>query len=453
LGGIAGIAEPGMDIEVNNMLDKISHRGPDYRKVIEYDEATLGAVWTKAQENQMYNLEQRQSVMDRVSGGHIAFAQIRKNKLELIRDQLGVAPLYYGYNENEALCFASEVKALLEITNDIHIMPPGHRFDGKIMRPYYRLKHKNLLNKRSEQIAKELKERLDVAVASFVEEFDKIGSWLSGGLDSSALTALARPYVKKLYTFSAGFSGAPDLKHAKEVAEYLGSDHHEAIIDMDDVLSALPEVIYHLESFDALLVRSSINNYIVAQLASEYVQVVISGEGGDELFGGYAYLKSLGLSILPEELIDITNRLHNTALQRVDRSSSAHGTMAHVAFLDPKVVNYALRIPARYKIFNGIEKWILRKAMENDYTLPKNILNRTKSKFWKGSGMNDLLEQYAEKQISNNEFLRERELENGWKLNTKEELLYYRIFQKYFKRVKDLSWMGRTKGAPKIHAY
>jgi asparagine synthase (glutamine-hydrolysing) len=453
LGGIAGIAEPGMVVDVNNMLDKIEHRGPDDRKVVEHDEATLGAVWTKTQEDQMSNLEQSHSVMDCVSGGHIACAQIRKNKLELIRDQLGVAPLYYGYNENGALCFASEVKALLKATNDIHIMPPGHRFDGTVMKPYYRLKQKSLLNKRSEQIAEELKERLDNTVASFVEEFDKIGSWLSGGLDSSALTALARPHVKKLYTFSAGFSGAPDLKYAKKVAEYLGSDHHEVIINMDDVLSALPEIIYHLESFDALLVRSSINNYIVAQLASEYVKVVISGEGGDELFGGYAYLKSLSLSMLPEELIDITNRLHNTALQRVDRSASAHGTMAYVAFLDPKVVNYALRIPARYKIFNGVEKWILRKAMEHNYILPKNILNRTKSKFWKGSGMNDLLEQYAEKQISNNEFRRDRELRNGWRLNTKEELLYYRIFQKYFKRVKDLSWMGRTKGAPRIHAY
>lgn len=442
-----------MTIEVNKMLDKIKHRGPDNRKVIEHDRATLGAVWTKAQEGQMPDLEQTQSVMDCVSGGHIACAQIRKNKLELIRDQLGVAPLYYGYNVNGALCFASEVKALIEITNDIHIMPPGHRFDGKVMKPYYRLKQKRLLNKRSEQIAKELRNRLDNAVANFVEEFDKIGSWLSGGLDSSALTALAHPYAKKLYTFSAGFSGAPDLKNAKKVAEYLGTDHHEAIIDMDDVLSALPEVIYHLESFDALLVRSSINNFIVAQLASEFVQAVISGEGGDELFGGYSYLKSIGLPMLPEELIDITNRLHNTALQRVDRSASAHGTMAHVAFLDPKVVNYAIRIPARYKIFNGTEKWILRKAMERDYALPKTILNRTKSKFWKGSGMNDLLEQYAEKRISNDEFRRERELKNGWRLNTKEELLYYRIFHKYFKRVKDLSWMGRTKGAPKIHAY
>jgi asparagine synthase (glutamine-hydrolysing) len=391
MSGIAGIAESGMVGEVNHMLDKIEHRGPDGREILNLDGTTLGVVWTEAQERRMPDFEEQQSVMDCVSGGHIACAQVRNGKLELIRDQLGVAPLYFGHDENKNLCFASEVKALLGLTNDVHIIPPGHRYDGLKMTPYYRIRKSKSINKKAEHIAKELRKRLNDSLANFTEDFDEIGSWLSGGLDSSTLTALARAHVSKLYTFAAGFPKAPDIENAKKVAEFIGSDHHEVIINFNDILSILPEVIYHLESFDALLVRSSITNYLVAQTASKYVSAVISGEGGDELFAGYDYLKSVNPSMLPEELIDITLRLHNTALQRVDRSASAHGTMAHVAFLDPTVVNYALRIPVRFKLFNGTEKWILRKAMERTKALPKKILNRKKSKFWKGTGLKDIL--------------------------------------------------------------
>ena len=164
------------------------------------------------------------------------------------------------------------------------------------------------------------------------------------------------------------------------------------------MLAVLPEVIYHLESFDALLVRSSITNYLVAQAASDYVPAVFSGEGGDELFAGYEYLKSLEPEVLPDELIDITGRLHNTALQRVDRCAAAHGTLAHVAFLDPDVAAYALQIPIEYKLRDGIEKWILRRAM--DGALPERVLNRTKAKFWAGAGVGDLLARYADAEIT-----------------------------------------------------
>ena len=448
MSGIAGIAESGMRNEVNQMLNIIDHRGPDGREILTTAGVTLGAVWAKTQKENVLKSEEQPAVMDCVAGGHVARAQVRNGKLELIRDQLGIAPLYYGQNENGSLCFASEVKALLEMTNDVHAIPPGHRYDGNNMRPHFPVREKSLITKGADEIAIGLKERLDDAVANFVKDYDEIGSWLSGGLDSSALTALACPYVDTIHTFAAGFPDAPDLENARSVADHIGSIHHEVILTFDDVLSVLPEVIYYLESFDALLVRSSITNYLVAQAASEYVPVVISGEGGDELFAGYAYLKSLDPTLLRDELIDITHQLHNTALQRVDRSASAHGTMVHLAFLDPKVVNYAFRIPSKFKLFNGIEKWILRKAMRKGNMLPKKVLNRKKSKFWKGTGLTDKLEKYAEERISNNEFRRERKLTNGWRLNTKEELMYYRIFRKYFRNLTNLSWMGRTKRAP-----
>ena len=147
--------------------------------------------------------------------------------------------------------------------------------------------------------------------------------------------------------------------------------------------------------------------------------------------------------------MDIVRRLHNTALQRVDRTASAHGLVAYVPFLDPDVVQHALHIPSRLKLRQeegATEKWILRRAL--DALLPSEVLWRRKAKFWQGAGVGDLLAQYAEKQITDDQFVRERTLPNGWVLNTKEELVYYRLFQDQFGEVADLSWMGRTKGSP-----
>jgi asparagine synthase (glutamine-hydrolysing) len=233
------------------------------------------------------------------------------------------------------------------------------------------------------------------------------------------------------------------------VADFLSTEHHEVIITLDKLVGALPEVIYHLESFDALLVRSSVTNYLVAKRAVDYVGSAFSGEGADELFGGYAYLKQLQPDQLHDELLDITQRLHNTALQRVDRSAGAHGLVIYVPFLDSDVVEYAMRIPAHLKLWRNdqvVEKWVLRQALAD--TLPDEVLWRRKAKFWQGAGVGDLLVRYAEEQIADNEFQRERTLLNGWVLNTKEELMYYRIFREHFGELDDLSWMGRTKGAP-----
>jgi asparagine synthase (glutamine-hydrolysing) len=177
---------------------------------------------------------------------------------------------------------------------------------------------------------------------------------------------------------------------------------------------------------------------------------LFSGEGADELFAGYAYLQQLEPGTLSSELVDITGWLHNTALQRVDRSASAYGLIAHVPFLDPEVVEYALRIPAQLKLRrNGavVEKWILRRASVD--ILPDQVLWRRKAKFWQGAGVGDLLAQYAEEQISEGECGRERILPNDWQLNSKEELLYYRIFRQHFGQLENLAWIGWTKGAPR----
>jgi len=442
---IAGITKTNKTDLVEEMLKKMTHRGWAWHEIIEGKTTTIGSNGIKIQENALRELKNHGLARDGFGEGRFAQAQASSSGIVLKRDRIGAAPLYYGWTNDGDLCFASEVKGLLVATNDIHELLPGTIFDGEKTATYFKLEVKTPINNSPQEIAAELRKRLDSAVQQYIGN-GKNGSWLSGGIDSSALAALARKHVDKLYTFSAGLKGAPDLEFARIVATHIKSDHHELMVDFNMILKTLPEVIYHLESFDALLVRSSILNYLVAREASIFVPEVYSGEGGDELFAGYDYLKSLHPSQLPEELIDIIGRLHNTALQRVDRCASAHGTVAHVAFLDPSVVDYVLQIPIEYKIRNGLEKWILRRSVSD--LLPASILDRPKAKFWQGGGFLELLSNFAEDKVSDKDFDSERVLPNGWKLNTKEELLYYRIFKEHFGETTDLSWMGRTKGAP-----
>lgn len=437
MSAIAGIDVPCKVQEVQYMLDKMAHRGPAGQTITQNNGATIGISWTQHEEESDDCLIAEYLVLDSASG--------EISPLVLRRDPLGTSPIYYGWTSDNMLCFASEVKALLPLTREVFAVPPGHTFDGFDVQAYFELKYASHLNDSPEIITRELQIKLRQAVEKHIGD-GNIGAWLSGGLDSSAMAALARLFIPNLHTFAAGIAGSPDLEFARVMADHIHSQHHEVIVDLEQLLAALPKVIYYLESFDALLVRSSITNYLVARLAAEFVPAVYSGEGGDELFAGYEYLKTLDIERLPNELLDITRRLHNTALQRVDRSAAAHGINAYVPFLETEVVEYALSIPAAYKLHDGVEKWILREAVAP--LLPPQIAKRPKAKFWEGAGVQDLLARYAEERISNYDFTCERVLPNGWRLNSKEELLYYRIFRQYFGEFDDLSWMGRTKGAP-----
>ncbi len=445
MAGIAGIASANKNELVSQMLNKMNHRGSAWQEIVNVKQTTIGMNGLKIQEKDMFTLKGKGLAKDGFVPGRFAQAQAFEQGFLLKRDPLGAAPLYYGWSKQKEFCFASEVKSLMLATNDIHEFPPGFHFNGSEFESYYKLEVKPSINEASDVVAKELRRRLEKSIEKCIGD-GNVGAWLSGGLDSSIMAALARRKVDKLHTFAGGLPDAPDLLYARQMADYIKSDHHEVIVELSEILQVLPDVIYFLESFDALLVRSSILNFLVAKSASHFVPAVFSGEGGDELFAGYDYLKELTVNDLSGELIDLTGRLHNTALQRVDRSASANGTIPHVGFLDPDVVEYALQIPPEYKILDGVEKWILRQAVKD--ILPNQILNRTKAKFWEGGGFLDLIEKYADEEISNNDFNNERNLPNGWRLNTKEELFYYRIFKEHFGYLGDLSWMGRTKGAP-----
>lgn len=445
MSGIVGCTQPDSRAHVETMLNCIAHRGPAGSTICETPRATLGVVWTHAQASAKQVLRNEQTAMDSAGPGRLALVAADSTGIRLARDLVGVAPLYFAKSTTGTLYFASEVKALLPFAREVRILPPGHAYDGKQVRRYLSAAPGPLLAGSPGPIARELKIRLSAAVRHCLLG-DEMASWLSGGLDSSIIAALARSGVRHLHTFATGLPGAPDLEFARVVARFIQSDHHEIVVGLDEMLAVLPDVIYHLESFDALLVRSSIVNYLTAREAADYASSTLSGEGADELFAGYAYLKDLDPDLLTDELRDITARLHNTALQRVDRCSAAHGIIAHVPFLAPDVVDYAFRIPVEYKLRDGVEKWILRQAAKD--LLPPAVLNRTKAKFWEGAGVGDLLAAHAEEQVSDPDFASGRVLPNGWQLRTKEELMYYRIFRQHFGDLPNLDWMGRTQGAP-----
>ncbi|MEE9910336.1 MAG: asparagine synthase [Deltaproteobacteria bacterium] len=437
MSAIAGIFAEQRDPIVRQMLSRMEHRGQGGIRINTGAGATLGVIPNDGQ-----TLDTGPGLVeDRVSDQHYALAGVINGRPLLERDALGVVPLYYGWMKDGVLCFASEVKGLVAATSDVHELPAGCRYDGETLDRYYEPGLQPALGDAPDRLAAELRRRLEKAIQKRILT-DEFGCFLSGGLDSSVMAALARPHVKRLWTVAAGVAGAPDLIHAREVADFIKSDHREVVVTRDDMVRVLPDVIRHLESFDALLVRSSIMHYFAAGQIRRYAKEALSGEGGDELFAGYAYLKDIPRQRLAAELITITKRLSNTALQRVDRCGGAHGLRSHVCFLEPDVVDLALQIPVDLKLREGVEKWILREAVSG--LLPESVLHRPKAKFWEGAGVQNLMAEHASTVIYDADFAREKTLPNGWVLGSKEELFYYRIFREQLGSADQLEWMGRT---------
>jgi asparagine synthase (glutamine-hydrolysing) len=378
--------------------------------------------------------------------GEFALAIVEGEKLLLARDRLGICPLYYGFH-NGTICFASEAKALINVVDRVYEFPVGCFLTSERgLYPYQHYVPEPVQLDGAQDSAERLRALLQEAVVSCIPEGVDVGVWLSGGVDSSVIAALARQNVDRLYTFSVGADHAPDLEYAEQVARHIGAEYHSRVFGLEEMLGILDKVIYHLESFDALLVRSAIGNYLVAELASNHVSFVLSGEGGDELFAGYAYQKECSSEIeLTLSVQEAISSLHNTALQRVDRSAAAHKTKAGLPFLDPRVVRYALAIPSRWKIRGPqeLEKWPLRQAMAE--ILPDEVVWREKIKFWLGTGAADLLEEFATQEITDGDFEKERDIGDGLPLRSKEELLYYRIFRSHFNDRIPVMDVGRTR--------
>lgn len=387
--------------------------------------------------------------------GMFAFAlyDTQTDRLYMGRDPIGIKPLYYGW-QGDAFYFSSEIKAIQSYCDEIKEFPPAHIYtsDGGFQR-YFDLHQVSndayLQSHQQPPSLEEIHETLKRAVHKRLMSDVELGVYLSGGLDSTIVAALVAQEDPNVHSFSVGIEGSEDIKNARLAAEALGTQHHEYIYTKEEVLEALPEVIYYLESFDPSLVRSAIPNYFLARLTREYVTVVLTGEGADELFAGYHYLKEYADQPLHDELVQLTSTLYNCNLQRCDRMTMAHSIEGRVPFLDIDFIKMAMRVPLNDKVNpeSKIEKWALRKAFED--ILPENVAWRVKEQFSKGAGSSTMLEEVAEEQISDIEFAYERKRileEAGHNITTKEMLLYYREFERVFndsaKRLVKL-WQGR----------
>lgn len=444
MAGIAGIFKPGESGLVEKMLDSISYRGQYGRKIFELGNATIGMIWSVQEDEQVMEQAKSRIFSDGPGYGHSAQVLWQKKQWSLFRDELGVAPLYLGKEDDGTLMFASEAKALLPYADEVSEMLPGYTLTKNGLVQHFKLTVQKPMADESQIIAANLKSILGNAIQQHINS-DTMGVWLSGGLNSSAIAALAKPHVANLHTFTAGLHNGPDLHYAKVVADHIGSIHHEVIITPESMLKILPDVIYQLETFDVMTVRAGIINLSVAFEASLHVTDVFSGEGANELLGGYDYLKFLPQDQLDNELVDLVSHLHNTSFQRVDRSASAFGTTAHNVFADSEVFGFALKIPQELKLKNNTAKWILREAMGG--LLPESILTRETNSLWEGAGIGTLLSDYAATHVSDADFDREKELPNGWQLKTKEALMYYRIFRQHFGEHKNLEWVGRSESS------
>lgn len=385
--------------------------------------------------------------------GMFAFAIKDGSSLFLARDPLGIKPLYYVV-VNGTLYFASEIKALCEISDEVKEFPPGHWWHTDYgLKKYFTINNESIFNTHRsgnslDEILPEIKKILQQAVQKrMIADPDvPVGVSLSGGLDSTLVTAFAKQVKEQLNTFVVGMAGSTDIAASWEAAEYLKTSHHVYEYTFNEMVDALPEVIYHLESFDAPLIRSAIPNFFLAKLASDHVKVILTGEGADELYAGYQYLHPItDPEKLQSELFTITRNLHNTNLQRADRMTMAHGLEARVPFLDKQFVDFSLALPPKWKLRPNewVEKEILRRACQG--VIPENLLYRSKKKFSDGAGSIDLLADYAHQQISDQEFTSHQDIVDTAGIRSKEELLYYQIFQSMFNHRITANVVGRTR--------
>lgn len=392
-------------------------------------------------------------LFDYISGIY-AFALYDKEKNTFLigRDHLGIIPLYIGYDEYKQLYIASELKVLEGICNEITEFEPGCYYYSPepIIKKWY-FKDWDKYNNVKDNISdiQKLKKGLEDAVIRQTMSEVPYGVLLSGGLDSSIISAIAKRIfdetsndkyssirTNQLHSFAIGLKGAPDLIAAKKVADFIGTNHHEIHFTIEEAMDALEDVIYHIETYDVTTVRASTPMYLLARyIKSLGIKMVLSGEGSDELFGGYLYFhKAPNAKEFHEETVRKLENLHLYDCLRANKSLMAWGVEGRVPFLDQEFIDIAMNINPKDKMCgNGnIEKYILRKAFEQ--YLPKDILWRQKEQFSDGVGYSwiDSLKATADKKISDNQM---KFAKKQFPINTpksKEEYWFRTIFEKHF---------------------
>jgi len=387
--------------------------------------------------------------------GIFAFAIYDQEKDEyfIARDHMGIIPLYMGWDGNGTFFVASELKALEGICSRIELFPPGHYLHSKDEAPtkwYHPEWDTYEAVKDNSTSIDELHDALTDAVHRQLMSDVPYGVLLSGGLDSSITSALAKKFAAKrvesgdtqsawwpqLHSFSVGLEGSPDLAAAQKVAEHIGTVHHEIKFTIQEGLDAIREVIYHLETYDITTIRASTPMFLMARAIKALgIKMVLSGEGADELFGGYLYFhKAPNAKEFHEETVRKLEKLHQYDCLRANKSLAAWGIEGRVPFLDKEFIEVAMRINPNDKMISGdrMEKWVLRKAFE-DY-LPKSVVWRQKEQFSDGVGYSwiDNLkkvvgEKVTDEQMDNAHFRFPVQTPQN-----KEEFFYRSIFESHF---------------------
>ena len=363
----------------------------------------------------------------------------KKNSLIAARDPIGIRPLFYGYVQDKDIIFASEAKNLVGLVKEVFPFPPGHYYsDGQFICYRDMTKVGQVVKDELEVVCQNIHDKLVAGIEKRLDVDALIGFLLSGGSDSSLVCAVAAKILKKpIKTFAIGMTTeAIDLKSAKEVADYIGSDHTEVIITRDDVLRALPEVISILGTYDITTIRASIGMYLVCKAIHEQtdVRVLLTGEISDELFG-YKYTDfAPSAEAFQEEAAKRIRELYMYDVLRADRCISCHSLEARVPFGDLDFVEYVMSIDPEKKLNTYNKgKYILRHAFEGDY-LPQSILMREKAAFSDavGHSMVDYLKAYAETKYTDRDYEEGIKKYSFAKPFTKESLLYRDIFEQYY---------------------
>lgn len=363
----------------------------------------------------------------------------RTGKFLAARDPIGIRPLYYGYDAYGTIVFASEPKNLMGLVETVLPFPPGYYYaDGKFVCYCDIAAVETYRSEDLETVCANIREKLIAGVRKRLVADAKVGFLLSGGLDSSLVCAIAAKESRQpIRTFAIGMSGdAIDLKYAKQVADYIGSDHTEVIISKEDVLAALEPVVELLGTFDITTIRASIGMYLVCKYIHEHtdIRVLLTGEISDELFG-YKYTDfAPSAQAFQEEAQKRIRELHMYDVLRADRCISVNSLEARVPFGDLDFVKYVMAIDPEQKLNRYHKgKYLLRHAFEGDY-LPHDILWREKAAFSDavGHSMVDYLKAYAERYYTEEAYEEKRANYDHARPFTKESLLYREIFEKYY---------------------
>jgi len=371
----------------------------------------------------------------------------------IARDPIGVCPLYWGHDAQGRLCVASEMKALTGICADVAAFPPGHVYDSAsgALRRYYEKPWRDYATTRGHSLASgELRRAFEQAVHRQLMTDVPYGVLLSGGLDSSLVAACAAKFSReriedgdrseawwpRLHSFAIGLADSPDLAAAQIAAEALGTVHHGFVYTFQEGLDAVPEVIRHLETYDVTTIRAATPMYLLARrIKAMGVKMVLSGEGSDEIFGGYLYFhKAPSAEAFHEETVRKLDALHAYDCLRANKAMMAWGVEARVPFLDLEFIDVAMAMDAAYKMAGPgrIEKHALREAFEG--ALPKEILWRQKEQFSDGVGYGwiDGLKAHADDLISDREFAAAAARFPFNTPDTKEAYFYRRIFEQFY---------------------